>query len=148
MQFDTFDISVKKLVEGLKPIEQAYPGEWFDLRSAETVSLKAGEYHRLRLGIAVKLPPHCEVMIAPRSSTFEKWGVIAANSPGVVDNKYCGENDEWHFPIIAFRDTKIHKNDRICQFRVYFTQYDWKLSMVDSLNNDENRGGFGSTGVN
>lgn len=141
-------INVKPLVEGLKPLEQANFAEWIDLRSAETVELEAGEYHRIRLGVAIELPPCCEAIVASRSSTFEKWGIIPVNGIGVIDNKYKGENDEWQFPVIAMRKTKIHKNDRICQFRVQIQQGEIKLEYVDTLGNEENRGGFGSTGVN
>lgn len=141
-------IKVRPLVEGLKPLEQAYLGEWMDLRSAETVELEAGEYHRLRLGVAIQLPDECEAIIASRSSTFEKWGVMPVNGIGVIDQKYKGDDDEWNFPILAMRKTKIHKNDRICQFKVVPQQGKIKIQIVKSLGNNENRGGFGSTGVN
>lgn len=127
-RFIEIDICIKPLVEGLKNIEQEYPNEWYDLRSAETVELKKGEYYKLRLGIQVKLPANCEAMITARASTFEKWGVFVVNSPLVIDNKY---NGEWFLPVLAARDTKIYKNDRICQFRINWTQFDWKIKMED-----------------
>ena len=141
-------VNVKPLVEGLKPLEQAHADEWVDLRSAETVELEAGEYYRLHLGVAIALPDNYEAIVASRSSTFEKWGVMPVNGFGVIDNKYKGENDEWQFPIIAMRKTKIYKNDRICQFKVVPQQGSVKLVSVKSLGTAGNRGGFGSTGVN
>lgn len=122
------DVNIKPLVEGLKNIEQEYQNEWYDLRSAETVELKKDEYRKLRLGIQVKLPRNCEAMITARSSTFEKWGILVVNSPLVIDNKYDGE---WFLPVIAARDTKIYKNDRICQFRINWTQFDWTINMEE-----------------
>ena len=56
--------------------------------------------------------------VYPRSSTYKNFGIILANSVGQIDESYCGDNDQWHFPAIALRDTVIHKNDRICQFEI------------------------------
>ena len=140
------DILVKYIEKDLMPIVSAHEGEWIDLRSAETVELSAGECKRIRLGVAMQLPPGYEAIVAPRSSTFDKWGIIFLNSVGIIDNLYCGDSDEWHVPVMAFKKTKIHKNDRICQFRIVKTQPKVNLVAVDILGN-ENRGGFGSTGV-
>jgi len=119
--------------------------DWIDLRCAERTELKAGEFRLIPLGIAVKLPEGYEAHIVPRSSTFKTWGILQSNSMGVVDNSYCGSNDEWKMPVYATRDTVIEVNDRICQFRIMENQP--KLSFVecDKLE-DIDRGGFGSTG--
>lgn len=90
--------------------------DWIDLRSAEDVSLKAGEFHLIDLGISVQLPEGFEMITAPRSSTFKRWGIIQVNSIGVVDESYCGDNDVLRMPVLATRDTEIHVNDRVCQF--------------------------------
>ena len=65
---------------------------------------------------------------------------------GVVDNSYSGTNDIWRFPALAVRDTVIHKNDRICQFRIVKRQPMLEFEEVEELDS-ENRGGFGSTGI-
>ncbi|EKC48901.1 deoxyuridine 5'-triphosphate nucleotidohydrolase, partial [human gut metagenome] len=88
-----------------------------------------------------------EAHIVPRSSTFLKFGIIQANHCGIIDNSYSGNNDEWKFPAIALRNTKIHKNDRICQFRLMKKMEDVTLEEVEHLN-ERDRGGFGSTGTN
>lgn len=131
--------------EPLKKIERFETGDWLDLRAAETVEMKAGEYRLISLGISVKLPDGFEAHIVPRSSTFQKWGVLQTNSQGVIDNSYSGENDIWRFPALAMRDTVIHKNDRICQFRIVRKMEDIIISEVDHLDGPD-RGGFGSTG--
>lgn len=140
------DIQIKYLEKDLKPISAAHKGEWIDLRSAETVELEAGEFKKIRLGVAMRLPDGYEAIIAPRSSTYDKWGIIFLNSIGVIDNSYCGDNDEWHIPVMAIRKTKIHKNDRICQFRILYGQPATNFVEVKEMN-APNRGGFGSTGV-
>lgn len=129
-------------IEKLKPINI---GDWIDLRAAEDIKLKAGEYKLIPLGVAMELPVGYEALMLPRSSTFKKYGIIMANSMGVIDESYCGNNDEWHFPAYATRDTVINKNERIAQFRLIEHQPLVNLIEVDSLNNQD-RGGLGSTG--
>ncbi len=119
--------------------------DWIDLRAAEDVSLKAGEFKLIGLGIAMKLPAGFEAHIVPRSSTFKNFGVIQTNHMGVVDESYCGDNDEWKFAALAVRDTEIHVNDRICQFRIMEHQPQIAFDEVDELGGAD-RGGFGSTG--
>lgn len=128
----------------LKKIEK---GDWIDLRSAEDVELKTGEFKLINLGVGMILPDGYEAHIVPRSSTFLKFGIIQANHCGIIDNSYSGNNDKWKFPAIALRNTKIHKNDRICQFRLMKKMEDVTLEEVEHLN-ERDRGGFGSTGTN
>lgn len=155
-------------------------GDWIDLCCNETVNIacpqaqtqkrktKNGEViYRYRnvtfnnvmfpLGVAMKLPKGFEAHVVPRSSTFNKYGIILSNSMGIIDNTYSGNDDQWRFNAIALRDTTINKGDRICQFRIELSQHatlwqklKWlfcsgvELIEVPSLDN-ENRGGFGTT---
>lgn len=119
--------------------------DWIDLRSAEDVTLKKGEFKLISLGVAMELPEGYEAHVVPRSSTFKNFGIIQANHQGVVDNTYCGDNDQWFMPVYAVRDTQIHVNDRICQFRIMKNQPKIVFEEVTSLGN-EDRGGHGSTG--
>lgn len=121
--------------------------DWIDLRAAEDVEMKAGEFRLISLGVSMKLPEGYEAHIVPRSSTFKNFGIIETNSIGVIDNTYAGDNDIWRFPAYAVRDTVIHKNDRICQFRIMKNQPEIVFKEVDHLD-AESRGGFGSTGKN
>ena len=119
--------------------------DWIDLRAAEDVTLKAGEYKLIPLGIAMKLPKGYEAHVVPRSSTFKNFGVIQTNHYGVIDESYCGDNDQWFVPVFALRDTQIHVNDRICQFRIMEHQPEIVFEEIDRLEGTD-RGGFGSTG--
>lgn len=141
------EIRIKYFVEDLEPIQATDKGDWIDLRAAERVELKSGEYRLIRLGVGMILPDGYEAQVAPRSSTFKHFGIILANSLGVIDNSYSGNADEWHFPAVALRDTVIEKGDRICQFRIVRNQPRIEFMRVDRLN-DESRGGIGSTGKN
>lgn len=93
------------------------------------------------------LPDGYEAHIVPRSSTFKNWKIIQTNSVGIIDNSYSGENDQWMMPVYAVEDTKIKKNDRICQFRILEKMPVLEIQEVEHLN-DVSRGGFGSTGKN
>lgn len=119
--------------------------DWIDLRAAETVDMEPMEFKLIPLGIAMQLPAGYEAHVIPRSSTFKNFGIIQANSMGLIDESYCGDNDQWYFPAIALRKTTIRTNDRICQFRIMKHQPQIKFREVDNLNN-ESRGGIGSTG--
>lgn len=139
------EIKIKYHVD-ITPIEKIEQGDWIDLRSAEDAELNKGEYKLISLGVSMKLPDGYEAHVAPRSSTFKNYGIIMTNSMGIIDNSYCGNEDIWRFPAYAFRDTKINKNDRICQFRIVKKQP--KIVFEESEKLDSiNRGGIGSTGV-
>ncbi len=140
------EILIKYHNAELERIKTLRVGDWIDLRAAERVELKAGDFRLISLGVSMKLPEGYEAHIAPRSSSFSKWGFLQVNSVGVVDNSYSGTNDIWKLPVYATRDAVIEMNDRICQFRIISRMPQVSFTEVDAL--DENdRGGFGSTGV-
>lgn len=128
------------------PLKMTTNGDWCDLRAAEDVEFKAGEYKLISLGVSMQLPPGYEALVIPRSSTFKHWGLLQTNSCGLIDNSYCGENDIWMFPALATRDIVVEKNSRICQFRIQKKMNNVHFETVQALNN-VNRKGFGSSGV-
>jgi dUTP pyrophosphatase len=151
-------------------------GDWVDLSSAQDVVLNAPQAGTLKghdvkhrdvvsevtyipLGIAVQLPDGFEAIVAPRSSAAKKMGIMCANSIGIIDGSYKGDNDQWMFPAVTLRKTSIAANTRLCQFRIQLSQkatmmqkLKWffasgiELVEVDSLENKD-RDGFGSTGI-
>jgi dUTP pyrophosphatase len=119
--------------------------DWIDLRAAEHIIMKAGEFKLIPLGVAMELPRGYEAHVVPRSSTFKNFGIIQTNSMGVIDETYCGDKDQWFFPALAVRDTEININDRICQFRI--VEHQPKIVFTEAMElGNENRGGHGSTG--
>jgi dUTP pyrophosphatase len=120
--------------------------DWIDLRAAETIEMKAGEFKLIPLGVAMCLPDGYEAHVVPRSSTFKNFGIIQTNSQGIIDESYAGPNDQWFFPAYALRDTVINVNDRICQFRIMKHQPSFEF-IEDSLEWNVDRGGHGSTGI-
>lgn len=143
---DTLEIKVKYFDKDIEQIQKISVGDWLDLRSADRVELKAGEYKLLRLGVGMILPDGYEALVLPRSSTPGYFGIMCANSMGVIDNSYSGDADEWRFPAVAIRDTVINKGDRIAQFRIIKNQPAIEFKTVEHLN-DVSRGGIGSTGA-
>jgi dUTP pyrophosphatase len=139
-------IKIKYLTSGIIKIKPIAVGNWIDLRCAENMNLKAGEYKLIPLGVAMKLPENFEALIVPRSSTFKYYGLLMTNSPGIIDNSYSGNNDQWYFSAYATRDIELVKNDRICQFRIQEIQPELEFEQVENLD-DPDRGGFGTTGI-
>ena len=140
------ELKVKYFTEGLD--ELCYvdgKSDWIDLRCAEDITLEAGEFRLIPLGVAIALPEGYEAHIVPRSSTFKNYGILQANSMGVVDCSYCGDNDQWRMPDYATRLVTIEKNARICQFRLMRNQPQLQFTRVEHLDGPD-RGGFGSTG--
>lgn len=119
--------------------------DWIDLRAAQRVELKTGDFKLIPLGVAMELPKGYEAHVVPRSSTFKNYGILQVNSCGIIDGSYCGNEDQWYMPVYATRDTVIEKNERICQFRIMENQPRIVFDEVETLSGD-NRGGFGSTG--
>ena len=138
-------IQIKYFDNEIDKVEKISKGDLIDLRSAETVELKKGEFHLIPLGIGMILPSGYKANVYPRSSTYKNFGIILANSVGQIDASFCGDNDQWMFPAIALRDTTINKNDRICQFEIQKIQPEIEFEEVERLD-EVSRGGIGSTG--
>ena len=135
-----------KYFTDIEPIEINPKGDWIDLRSAIDIDLKKDEFKLIPLGVAMQLPKGYEAHIVPRSSTYKNFGIIQTNHQAVIDESYCGDNDQWYYPIYALRDTHISMGDRICQFRIMEKQPMLEFEEVDRLNNKD-RNGFGSSGI-
>ena len=138
-------VSIRYL-PGAPHLELNEKGDWVDLYTYEDFSLGPDEFYLVNLGVAMKLPDGFEAHVAPRSSTFKRWGILQANSVGIIDNSYCGDTDIWMMPIYTTRAISVPKGTRLCQFRLVRKQPNIVFHEVDTLNS-KSRGGFGSTGV-
>lgn len=142
----TKTIEIKYFSDKIQKLEYIEgKSDWIDLRAAEDVSFKQGEFKLIPLGIAIRLPEGYEAHVVPRSSTYKNYGLIQTNHMGVIDCSYCGDNDQWFVPMYAMRDTEVHFGDRICQFRIMENQPQLIFKEVEHLD-ETDRGGFGSTG--
>ena len=143
--WDRETIKIKYFDRSLAKVNKISKGDWIDLRASKRVELKKGECKLIPLGVGMILPKGYEAHLVARSSTPGKFGIMSANSIGIIDNSYSGDLDEWHFPAVALTDTVIEKGDRICQFRIVKNQPRIKFDIVSHLN-EISRGGIGSTG--
>lgn len=133
-----------KYAPGVEPITAAHDGEWYDLRAAQDITYNRWEVVEIPLGVCMKLPPGYEAIIKPRSSSSRKRGLAFVDS-GLIDNKFCGDDDWWGSTWFAMRPGRIRKNERICQFRIVERQPRVAFNVVRTMVN-KNRGGYGSTG--
>ena len=133
-------------------------GDLIDLYNKETITLTQGQDVLLDLGVRMQIPKGFKANLYPRSSTFNKYGIMLVNSVGQIDSTYCGPDDVWKAHVIAMRDTIIPKEVRVCQFEIVpsmfsnvFQKLKWllfgkvRLTEVKKLKN-KNRDGFGSSG--
>ena len=149
-------ISVKYNDADLHRLKKIENGDWIDLYCAEDVVLHKDEFKLISLGVVIELPDGYEAHMVPRSSTFKNYGIIMTNSVGIIDNSYKGPNDVWRFPAYcvqpkSFVDgenvTVIHKNDRICQFRLVKNMDKVRINEIKIVKAISSRGGIGSTGI-
>ena len=134
-----------KYLRDVPKLEKISKGDWVDLATGEDIWLREHEFALIPLGVAMQIPEGYEAILAPRSSTFKKYGILQANSIGVIDESYCGDTDEWMMAVYATREIHIPKGTRICQFRLFEHQPEISFTEVEVLGH-EARGGFGSTG--
>ena len=146
-------IKIKYFDPDMPRMELNDKGDWIDCRAAKDYDIypKMNEFSDMSpvlidLGFACKLPKGYEAHLAPRSSSFAKWGFLVVNSVGVIDETYCGEDDHWMLAVYPTRKAHINKYDRVCQFRIMKKQPHIIFNEVESLSK-VSRGGFGSTGV-
>ena len=143
-------------------------GEFVDLRARDNFSFHEPtifnnmvifDKELIPLGVAMQLPKGYEAIVNVRSSTYKNFNVVLANSQGVIDETYNGNNDQWFAHLIAFKDTRISLGDRICQFRIQLSQkatvwqkIKWlfsngvRIKFVNNLN-DIDRRGHGHSGI-
>lgn len=102
------NIKIKYFDNEIDKIEKINIGDWIDLRSAETVELKKGEFHLIPLGVAMELPDGYEANIVPRSSTYKNFKILQTNCFAVIDNSYSGDNDQWLYDRIYGQTARWH----------------------------------------
>lgn len=139
-------VKIKYFTNKIDKVNKIDIGDWIDLRASETVFIRKGEYKLIPLGVGMILPEGYEAHVVPRSSTYKNFSIMQTNHMGVIDESYCGDNDQWMFPAYALKNTEIHTNDRICQFRIMKKQPEIEFEQVEELYGKD-RSGFGSTGA-
>ena len=118
----------------------------FDLRAREAATIAPKSIGYIPMNIALEVPSGYMLLVAPRSSTHKK-GLIMANSIGIGDPDFRGDQDEYRAAYYNYtdKDVTIERGERIAQGLIKKVERaEW--DEVDELGN-ESRGGFGTTGA-
>lgn len=118
----------------------------FDLAAAEDVSIQAGEVVLVPTGLVIETPKDFALVVVSRSSLPRKKGLTLPHGIGIIDQDYCGPEDEIKLQVRNFTDkvVDIQKGERICQAMfVRIEQVEWEETK--NPHKQDSRGGFGST---
>ncbi len=118
----------------------------FDLYAREDVTIAPKEIARIPGNIIIQTPPGFMLLVAPRSGTPRKYGLSIPQGVGIVDQDYCGPNDEIMLQLYNFTDepVTIHRGTRLAQavlVKIALAEFE-EVSKITP----RSRGGFGSTG--
>jgi len=140
-------VKIKRLDKTLPlPVYATNGSVGFDLYARLDTTINPGEIKVIPANVIIEIPNGYALKLYARSSTPKKHGLFLANSVGIIDQDYCGPEDELGLNVYNFRDmpVTIKRGERIGQG--VFTKIEkvgWKE--VDIIDN-KTRGGFGSTG--
>ena len=120
----------------------------FDFLTRISARIEPGEIQLIPANVIVEVPPGYMLMIALRSSTPRKFGLTIPQGIGIVDQDYCGPEDEIKLQVLNFRDkaVDIPKGSRIAQGVFVRVEQVGNFWEVDQKELGKSRGGFGSTG--
>ncbi|MFA6089780.1 MAG: dUTP diphosphatase [Candidatus Woesearchaeota archaeon] len=140
-------IKIKRLDQNVKIPKYETPGSvGFDLAANEDIEIAPKEIKLISTGLIIEVPKGYMLLVASRSSTPRKKGLLKPHGIGIIDQDYCGPNDEIKIQVYNFTDkiAKIEKGERIAQgIFIRIDTFDFQdLAEIKK----ENRGGFGSTG--
>ena len=118
----------------------------FDLCARTTVTIAPRETARVPCNVVIEVPPGYALIVASRSSTPVRKGLLKANGVGIIDQDYCGDTDEIQalFYNVSGAPVIVERGERIAQALLVPTpRVAWEE--VTQFGTDD-RGGFGSTG--
>ena len=99
----------------------------------------------LPTGLFTAIPEGYQISLRPRSGLSIKKGLSLCNAVGLIDSDY---RLEILVPVInlGIEDVYIEDGERVCQALLEkVNRIEWKE--VESLDDTERNGGFGSTGI-
>jgi dUTP pyrophosphatase len=141
-------VSIRRLDPAVPLPEYQSPGAaGFDLAASRDVEIPPNSIALIPTGLVIRAPDGHFLGIFARSSTPLKRGLMVANGVGVVDQDYCGPNDEVKIQVLNFtaETVRVKKGDRIAQgLFIPVVRAAWRES--DSDLREGSRGGFGATG--
>ncbi|MDA0207909.1 MAG: dUTP diphosphatase [bacterium] len=142
------EVLIRKVhINAVIPEYQSSGAAGFDFHLIDDVTIQPGEMIPIQTGLAMQIPAGHVLIVASRASSPIKKGVNLANSIGVIDEDFCGNDDEIFIVVQNLRTEAVHlkKGDRIAQ-GVILPVTHATFKEVSYLEQD-NRGGHGSTGM-
>lgn len=118
----------------------------FDLYSRIDMTVAAKTIERIPTNIIVQTPTNYMLVVVPRSSTPKRKGLSIPQGIGIVDQDYCGPNDEILLQFYNFTDhpVTVERGERLAQ--AVFVRID-KAEFSEEDFSVPDRGGYGSTGT-
>lgn len=119
----------------------------FDFIIRETTKIAPKSLGLIPGNLIVKCPEKLALLIIPRSSMFKKTGLIFPHSIGLIDQDYCGENDEIMIQVFNFGEATvvIKRGEKIAQGLFVKTKKIEFEEISKTILEKNSRGGFGST---
>lgn len=140
-------VKIKRIDKSIPlPVYETDGAVGFDISAREDFAIQPGEIVLVPSNLIVEVPKGYMLIVASRSSTPRKKGVMQPHGFGIIDHDYCGPEDEIKIQVYNFTDStvEIKKGDKIAQgVFVRIDKFDWEET--DEMRT-ESRGGFGSTG--
>lgn len=138
-------ITIKRVDTSLPlPEYQTAGAVAFDLITRETTTIPARGIGRVPSNVVIKIPVGYMLLLKDRSSTSKKKGLFC--TAGVIDQDYCGDNDEILVQYFNFTDNDVvvERGERLAQaIFIKIEKADWaEVTTMPA----PNRGGFGTTG--
>lgn len=138
-------VNIKRIDKSLPlPVYETKGSVGFDILSREDIIVKPKEIKPIPGNVIVKTPPGYMLLLSLRSSTPVKKGLLKPHGVGIVDQDYCGEEDEVKIQVYNFsnKEVKINRGEKIAQgIFVRIDRFDWDEQEAMG----KSRGGFGST---
>lgn len=141
------NVRIKRIEKDLPlPEYQTGGSVAFDLYARKDVTIGPKENVLIPTNIIVETPPGYMLMVALRSSTPGRKGLMKSNGVGIIDQDYAGEEDEVLMQVYNFTDKEVEvkRGERVGQ--AMFVRIDKAEFDEVSHMNEESRGGVGSTG--
>ena len=140
-------IKIKRIDKSLPlPVYETDGSVGFDILAREDLVIEPKNIALIPANIIVEVPTGYMLIVASRSSTPKKKGLMTPHGFGIIDHDYCGPQDEIKIQVFNFTDApvSIKKGEKIAQgVFVRIDKFEWEE--VDEMAR-ESRGGFGSTG--
>ncbi len=140
-------VKIKRIDKSLPlPVYETSGSVGFDILAREDTEIAPKEIGLIPSNLIVEVPKKYMLVVASRSSTPRKKGLLPPHGIGIIDHDYCGSEDEIKVLVYNFldRNVQVKRGEKIAQgVFVRIDKFEWKET--DEISK-KTRGGFGSTG--